>query len=228
VGPIHVRLYGRVDLLVNDQRCLVPAGRSLELLVLLAAWPGTVVIESMVTGRLAATPSVAVHNEVSHLLSSLRRSVTEVDPAMTDGWIERVHGGFAVAPEFVSSDLSEAEALLEADPNDTSVMWWSEPLVGLPEEPFLHIRSRLDTLSLDLARVALTRPQSTIGRVEIDRLLELLSRHPDAQELWALLVDAAIAIGDESAIRDVRTELDFVYRSLGEPIPAAMLDRLGG
>jgi hypothetical protein len=223
-----VRLYGRVDLLVNNQRCLVPAGRALELLVLLAAWPGTVVIESTVTGRLAATPSIAVNNEVSHLLSSLRRSVNEVDPTMTDGWIERVHGGFAVAPEFVSSDISEGKTLLEGDPNDTSVMWWAEPLVGLPEEPFLHIRARLDSLALELARVALTRPEPAIGRVEIDRLLELLSRHPDEQELWALLVDAAVATGDESATRDVRTELDFVYRSLGEPIPAEILERLGG
>lgn len=225
MGPVHVRMYGRVDLLVNDQRCLVPAGKAIELLVLLAARPGAIVLDGIMTGRLAGTPTVAMENEVHHLISALRRSVHEVDRSLSDDWIQRVQGGYELNRNLVTSDLTEAEALTESDPNDTAVMWWAEPLSDLPPDPFLHVRAGLDAVALRLAHRAMTEYASTLGQVEVERLVELLARHPHEQELWSELADLAVATGDPAALATVKMELQVMQRDR-IPVPEGLIDRL--
>jgi hypothetical protein len=226
VGPVHVRMYGRVDVLVGGQRCLLPAGRAIELLVLLAAWPGTVVLDAALAGRLSDVPSSAVDNEVHRLVTALRRSVTEVDATVGDLWINNVHGGYQVNPEFVTSDLGEARALLDADPMDTSVAWWSEPLIGLQPEPFIHVFAQLEDTALALASRALTDFRASLGRLEIEQLLELLARHPHEEQLWSQLVDVAVASGDPGTVTDIRMELQVLYDGMGQPIPPDLAERL--
>lgn len=226
MGPVHVRMYGRVDVLVNGQRALLPAGRAIELLVLLAAWPGTVVLDGALAGRLSDVPSTAVSNEVHRLVTALRRSVTEVDASVGDLWINNVPGGYQVNEELVTSDLGEARKLLEANPMDTPVTWWSEPLLGLEPEPFVHVHAQLDDTALALAGRALTDFAKDLGRMEFEQLLELLARHPDEHRLWGRLIDVAVASGDPGTLSDVRMELEVLHGSMGQPIPPELVERL--
>lgn len=226
MGPVHVRMYGRVDVLVGGERCLLPAGRAIELLVLLAAWPGTVVLDGALASRLSDVPSAAVDNEVHRLVTALRRSVTAIDATVGDLWINNVHGGYQVNPDLVTSDLDEARALLDADPMDTSVTWWAEPLIGLPHEPFVHVLAQLHEIALALAGRALTVFGGSLGRVEFERLLELLSRHPHEDQLWSQLVDVAVATADPGIVADVRMELQVLHGGMGQPIPADLAERL--
>lgn len=226
MGPVHVRMYGRVDVLVNGQRALLPAGRAIELLVLLAAWPGTVVLDGALASRLSDVPSTAVDNEVHRLVTALRRSVTEVDASVGDLWINNVHGGYQVNEELVTSDLGEARRLLDANPMDTPVTWWSEPLLGLEPEPFVHVRAQLDDTALALAGRALTDFAADLGRMELEQLLELLARHPGEHQMWGRLVDVAVASGDPGTVSDVRMELEVLHMGLGQPVPADLLERL--
>lgn len=226
MGPVHVRMYGRVDLLVGGQRCLLPAGRAIELLVLLASWPGTVVLDATLADRLSDVPSTAVENEVHRLVTALRRSAMEADVKLGDLWINNVAGGYQVNPDLVTSDLSEAKALLHGDPMDTSVMWWTEPLMGLPPDPFIHVLAQLDETALALAARTMHHFRSELGRVEMERLLELLSRHPHEEQLWSDLVDTAAANSDPGAVSDVRMELQVMYGGMGRPIPPELLERL--
>lgn len=226
MGPVHVRMYGRVDVLVNGQRALLPAGRAIELLVLLAAWPGTVVLDGTLASRLSDVPSTAVSNEVHRLVTALRRSVTEVDASVGDLWINNVPGGYQVNEELVTSDLGEARKLLEANPMDTPVTWWSEPLLGLEPEPFVHVHAQLDDTALALAGRALTDFARDLGRMEFEQLLELLARHPDEHRLWGRLIDVAVASGDPGTLSDVRMELEVLHGGLGQPIPPELVERL--
>ena len=227
MGPVHVRMYGRVDVLVNGQRALLPAGRAIELLVLLAAWPGTVVLDGALASRLSNVPSTAVDNEVHRLVTALRRSVTEVDASVGDLWINNVPGGYQVNAELVTSDLGEAKALLAANPMDTSITWWTEPLIGLEPEPFVHVHAQLDETALALAGRALTAYATSLGRVEFEQLLELLTRHADEHHLWGRLIDVAVASGDPGNLGDVRMELEMLHGGMGQPIPSDLVERLG-
>lgn len=224
MAKVHVRMYGRVDIIVDGQRCLLPAGRAVELLVLLSAWPGTIVLDATLAGRLADIPSAAVDNEVHRMVTAVRRSVQEVDASLGDLWIRNVPGGYQVDSDLVSSDLTVAQELLDGDPNDTEVMWWSEPLLGMDLDPFLHVYARLDDLAMQLAERVLTEFTPTLGRIEFERLLELLARHPDQTDLWSRLVEAAIGSGDAGVAGDVRMELQVLQRDMD--VPADWLDRL--
>lgn len=226
MGPVHVQMYSRVELLVHGQRCLIPAGRSLELLVLLSAFPGTIVVEGALYDRLGATPSAAVDNELHRHVSALRRAVHAIDPAISDDWIHQVEGGYATDPQLVSSDITAVEELPDDDVLHTSLLWWTEPLPGLPLDPFLHVHARLDTAAMRLAGVAMDHASSLDG-ADIDRLIELLARHPDQEDLWARLVEVAIQSDEPYALSNVKMELMVMQRDGLAPFADGLLARIG-
>lgn len=211
-ASLHVHLFGPVCV-AWEGKTVRPSGLPAQVLAILAAaGKSGVSAERLLDTLWAEAPSSGMNTLQRHV-SSLRRMLREGGlNGMAGTVIENRAGSYRLNPDLVQTDLdmlhNPDEQTIGPSHHEAGPVprWWLEPLSGLPWDPFVSLRARLDLLSVSAAHRWLSGPGSAADPETCIRALSMLAERHPYDELVQGRLQSALDHADGRSIGRTRTE----------------------